>query len=407
MDVLGELIVRPTLDEKEIDDERTVIIEEIRSLPRRPVRVRQILFQQAMFGDGPLGREICGDEAGIRAPPVGHDPRLLGHRPTGRRTRSSRSPATSSTRETVGLVERAFGTRQRRGARVSPPAPALPAGERFCSGPTRHDPGPAGRRRAGPPARPSRRVGARGPQRVLGDGMSSRLFLTVREEQGLAYDVCVGARRLRRRGLPSTCRPGSIPSASGRPRRDPRRARPAARRAGPGRRAGEGEGVPLRRPRAADGGDPPPRLVDRWPGGPPRSRARPSTRRSPRSPRSTRPISAGSPILMRGHHDDVDLRRTLSQPCEEFEPAHLGHAHVGDHDGRRDVVQRPHRPFSALHDGRLVAEHRELSVEGLPHGAVVVDDEDAMRHATAIGSDTMKAAPLNPSAAASQAMWPP
>ena len=33
---------------------------------------------------------------------------------------------------------------------------------------------------------------------VLGDGMSSRLFLSVREERGLAYDVVVGARRLRR-----------------------------------------------------------------------------------------------------------------------------------------------------------------------------------------------------------------
>ena len=30
-----------------------------------------MLIQQALFGDGPLGREICGDEAGIRALPTG------------------------------------------------------------------------------------------------------------------------------------------------------------------------------------------------------------------------------------------------------------------------------------------------------------------------------------------------
>jgi hypothetical protein len=29
-----------------------------------------MLIQTAVFGDGPLGREICGDEAGIRALPA-------------------------------------------------------------------------------------------------------------------------------------------------------------------------------------------------------------------------------------------------------------------------------------------------------------------------------------------------
>ena len=77
MDVLGELIVRPTLADDEIDGERAVIVEEIRSYLDDPAEYAQILFQQAMFGDGPLGREICGDEAGIRALPGGHDPRLL------------------------------------------------------------------------------------------------------------------------------------------------------------------------------------------------------------------------------------------------------------------------------------------------------------------------------------------
>src|SRR5687767_5544979 len=69
MQVLGELIVRPTLDDKEIDQERGIIIEEIRSYLDDPAEYCQILFQQAMFGEGALGREICGDEAAIRAIP--------------------------------------------------------------------------------------------------------------------------------------------------------------------------------------------------------------------------------------------------------------------------------------------------------------------------------------------------
>src|SRR5262245_33281901 len=69
VDVLGELIVRPNLKRKEIEGERSVIIEEIRSYLDDPAEYCQTLFQVAMFGEGPLGREICGDEDGIRALP--------------------------------------------------------------------------------------------------------------------------------------------------------------------------------------------------------------------------------------------------------------------------------------------------------------------------------------------------
>ena len=42
----------PALDENEIDGEREVIVEEIRSYLDDPAEYAQILFQQAMFGDG-------------------------------------------------------------------------------------------------------------------------------------------------------------------------------------------------------------------------------------------------------------------------------------------------------------------------------------------------------------------
>ena len=58
MSVLGELITRPILDDREIDQERGIIIEEIRSYLDDPAEYCQILFQQAMFGNGALGREI-------------------------------------------------------------------------------------------------------------------------------------------------------------------------------------------------------------------------------------------------------------------------------------------------------------------------------------------------------------
>jgi predicted Zn-dependent peptidase len=191
MDVLGELIVRPTLDDAEIDGERAVIVEEIRSYLDDPAEYAQILFQQAMFGDGPLGREICGDEDGIRALPADT---IRGF------WRSTYRPANTVVAvagdlghdDAVGLAGTAFGT----GNGVVPgyaPAPALPAGDRALLR-SRRDASQAqlivgvpALRRDHPDAWILAVLNA-----VLGDGMSSRLFLSVREAKGLAYDVSSG-----------------------------------------------------------------------------------------------------------------------------------------------------------------------------------------------------------------------
>jgi predicted Zn-dependent peptidase len=190
MEVIGELIVRPSLDEKEIDNERGVIIEEIRSYLDDPVEYSQILFQQAMFGDGPLGREICGDEAGIRALPAStiHDFWSTMYRPANTVVAVSGDLAHA---ESVDLVHRHFGT----GNGIVPgfePAPKLPAGERFVL--ARRDTtqahivvGVPALQRDHPDSWTLSVMNA-----ILGDGMSSRLFLTVREERGLAYDVSSG-----------------------------------------------------------------------------------------------------------------------------------------------------------------------------------------------------------------------
>jgi predicted Zn-dependent peptidase len=191
MDVLGELIVRPTLDDSEIDGERTVIVEEIRSYLDDPAEYAQILFQQAMFGDGALGREICGDEEGIRALPA--DTIRSFWRTTYRPANTVVAVAGDIGHENaLELAGTAFGT----GNGVVPgyaPAPALPAGERALLR-SRRDASQAqlivgvpALRRDHPDAWILAVLNA-----VLGDGMSSRLFLSVREAKGLAYDVSSG-----------------------------------------------------------------------------------------------------------------------------------------------------------------------------------------------------------------------
>ena len=191
MDVLGELIVRPNLDEAEIEGERTVIVEEIRSYLDDPAEYAQILFQQAMFGTGPLGREICGDEDGIRSVPS--DTIRSFWRTMYRPANTVISIAGDIEHgESVDLASAAFGT----GNGVVPgfsAAPVLPAGERALLRPRRDTTqaqlivGVPALRRDHPDAWILAVLNG-----ILGDGMSSRLFLSVREAQGLAYDVSSG-----------------------------------------------------------------------------------------------------------------------------------------------------------------------------------------------------------------------
>jgi len=190
MDVVGELIVRPRLAEADIASERAVIIEEIRSYLDDPSEFCQILFQTAMFGDGPLGREICGEETDIVALSTAaiHDFWQSAYRPANTVVAVVGDLAHD---EAASLAATAFGT----GNGVVPgytPAPVLPAGPRVRTG--RRDTSQAqvvlgvpALRRDHPDSWTLAVLNA-----VLGDGMSSRLFLSVREELGLAYDVSSG-----------------------------------------------------------------------------------------------------------------------------------------------------------------------------------------------------------------------
>ena len=184
--VLSELIVRPLLRDSDIARERDIIVEEIRSYRDDPGQFVFNMFDRALFGDTPLGREIAGEEEGVLALPETHIRGFWSD--TYRPANMVVSVAGDLEHEqVVELVGRYFGT----GNGVVPtfdPAPPVPceriaveerelAQAHICIGL------PA-LRRDHPDQWTLEMMNT-----ILGDGSSSRLFQKVREDAGLAYDV--------------------------------------------------------------------------------------------------------------------------------------------------------------------------------------------------------------------------
>jgi predicted Zn-dependent peptidase len=186
LQVLAELTLRPQLRSDDIARERDIIIDEIRSYRDDPGQFVYNVWDEAYFGDSPLGWEIAGDEGTVRA--LGDDDirAFWGahYRPSNLVVAAAGDIAHD---EVVDLVERSFG----RGNGAVPDYPPAPAGPTERLGVLQRD-----------VAQAYVCLGVTGLPRdhvdqwsldllntVLGDGTSSRLFLTIREQAGLAYDV--------------------------------------------------------------------------------------------------------------------------------------------------------------------------------------------------------------------------
>lgn len=192
LEVVADLVLAPLLRRRDLVSEKPIIVDEIRMYVDSPGDHVFSLFDELLFGRHPLGREIAGTPRSVRR--AGHE-RVTEHWERWYRPANLVLASAGAVRhdDVLRIAKRWFDhepssiTPTPLAAPLEPPTPAPPGSLRvafrrlsqgnLCIG----MPGVA---RDDPDRWALELLGA-----VLGDGMSSRLFVELRERRSLTYDV--------------------------------------------------------------------------------------------------------------------------------------------------------------------------------------------------------------------------
>lgn len=208
IDVLSDMILNPLLKEEEIEREKGVIIEEIRMYEDTPMRHIGDIYENLLYGDTPLGWDTTGTPEiirGIKRPdfvnyidslyrPNNAIMIIAGSMGDEEQTASSMQQTVDSGQlKIIDLVGKSLDAWQKH---------TVPAWKKIADTQSR----PAVKVKFKDTQQAHLAIGVRAyslldPRRhalnvlsaILGGGMSSRLFIEVRERRGLAYYVHSGA----------------------------------------------------------------------------------------------------------------------------------------------------------------------------------------------------------------------
>lgn len=189
VDVLGDMLFAPLLDPVELEKERLVVLEEIRMYQDSPQDHVHSLFEQITWPNHPLGRDVAGTEASVRGLTREN---LLDYLDRHYLLRNLVITVAGplSHREAIELIEPHL---KARGNGAAPPAflPSVANGQkpRVLLRPKKTEQAHLCLGVHAPSYMDKDRYIIDILNTVLGEGMSSRLFLEVRERLGLAYDV--------------------------------------------------------------------------------------------------------------------------------------------------------------------------------------------------------------------------
>src|SRR3990170_650321 len=187
LDVLFDLVRRPLLDEAEVAKERQVVLEELAMVADSPAQLADLLLDAVLWPDQPLGRDVAGTPES-----VAHIDRAMTQEYLRRQyVPNSMVVALAGNvrhQEVVDAIWQAAGD--------------WPAGAPSSWFPSTNGRGPRWAVRYKQTEQAHVCLALRGlplnhPDRyalsflsvILGEGMSSRLFLELREKRGLVYDI--------------------------------------------------------------------------------------------------------------------------------------------------------------------------------------------------------------------------
>ncbi len=186
--VLADMIRRPLFEPAELEKERNVIIEELRSTKDDPQEWVSLLIDETMWPDLPLGRDDAGFESVVASLQREQMLRYFDeyYRPNGLVVSIAGNIVEE---ETIGQIQELFSDWQP--YVQTPYQKCLPPLETRVLNVIQKETeqvnlclGTLGIAYTSPDYYAFMLINA-----ILGDGMSSRLFQTIREERGLAYDI--------------------------------------------------------------------------------------------------------------------------------------------------------------------------------------------------------------------------
>jgi len=188
-DVVSDILLRSIFPADEMEKEKGVIVEEIRMYTDNPMAHVQHLWNEAQFGGHPLGRRIDGSEKTVRAFKRQDLVRYVANH---YHTRNAVvAVAGNFDEKKVGrMLDKLFADLVRGEETRPKAAPVKMPRQRFVAEQRRElDQTHMMVGVPGVDSRNKKRYAADLLSLILGGGMSSRLFMKVREEHGLAYSV--------------------------------------------------------------------------------------------------------------------------------------------------------------------------------------------------------------------------
>lgn len=186
--LIHEVVTAPRLDAGEIERERVSLLAQIRGLEDQPFQVASRVLSRALYGQHPYGLPASGEPVSVgRLTRADLERHLEAFHVPGRMVLAVSGRVSAS--EVIAEAARLFGSLEGRdGLDPVSPAPGRPAVLRTReTRPTQQAQVLLGL--LAPPIGDPDHVALRTLSAVLGSGMSSRLFRSLRDEAGLAYSV--------------------------------------------------------------------------------------------------------------------------------------------------------------------------------------------------------------------------